>query len=130
VINASTNELAQYNATATQIRLFGDGAHGERAMFRILMLLMILVLSACNGGEPTAQQGSVANEPGTNAAAAGAGGAPDEELVACLNRFREKRYDEAVTVCGQALRNNPGDPQILKAIELSQDALKENGDSE
>jgi tetratricopeptide (TPR) repeat protein len=97
-------------------------------MFRILVLWMVFVLSACNGGEPTAQQGSAANEQGANAAADN--GAPDEQLVACLNRFREKRYDEAITVCGQALRNNPGDPQILKAIELSQQALKENGGSE
>jgi hypothetical protein len=93
-------------------------------MLRILVLLMVLVFASCSGGEPTARQESPASE---QAAEEESGVPPDEQMVACLNRFREKRYDEAITVCGQALRSNPGDPQIMKAIELSEQALKENG---
>lgn len=95
-------------------------------MFRILVLSMFLVFCACNnGGEPTAQQGSAASEKAGEGASGGV--PPDEQMVTCLNRFREKKYDEAITVCNQALRSNPGDPQILKAIELSEEALNGGG---
>jgi Flp pilus assembly protein TadD len=104
-------------------------------MFRLFALLVFLVFSACTGGEPMGgEQGSVAKEQAPAAqeqpAAEAPGGPavpPDEQMVNCLNRFREKKYDEAVTTCRKALESNPGDPQILKAIELSEEALKEKG---
>jgi hypothetical protein len=92
-------------------------------MFRVLAILILLVFSACSGGESNTQQGSEADE----AAGGGAGSPPDAQMVNCLNRFREKKYEEALAVCRQALASNPGDPQILKAIELSEQALKQDG---
>lgn len=94
-------------------------------MFRILALLVLLAFSACTGGEPAGEQGSTARQQ--PAEAAPAGGPPNEQMVTCLNRFREKKYDEALTACRKALDSNPGDPQILKAIELSEQALKKEG---
>jgi hypothetical protein len=94
-------------------------------MFRILAVLIVLVFFACTGGEPAVQQGSTTNQ---QAAAGPADGAPpNEQMIDCLNRFRENKYSEAITACRQALGSNPGDPQIQKAIELSEQALKENG---
>jgi hypothetical protein len=94
-------------------------------MLRILVLLVLLVFVSCTGGEPTGQQESA---PGGQAAEdVGGGGPPDQQMVECLNRFREKKYDEAIRVCRAALASNPGDPQILKAIEMSEQALKEEG---
>jgi hypothetical protein len=90
-------------------------------MFRSLVLLTLLVLFACTGGEPAGQQESTVNEP---AAEGAAGVPPDQQMINCLNHFREKRYDEALRICRQALASNPGDPQIMKAIELSEQALK------
>lgn len=90
-------------------------------MIRMLVVLMALMFCACtDGGQPATQQGSTAHEQPAGGSAAEP---PDQQMISCLNRFREKKYEEAIAVCGQALKSNPGDPQIQKAIELSKEAL-------
>ena len=92
-------------------------------MRRLALMVLLLGLTACTGGQ------SGQPEPNTSAESAPApgeqpGGPVDAKgrssFIHCLDLFRERRFAEALTVCREAEKENPGDPQVLKAIELSE----------
>ena len=67
-------------------------------MLRILVLSILLVCSACTDRGTTEQQSRPAEQPAVESAgeAPAATGPPNQQMVECLNRFREKKYEEAI----------------------------------
>jgi hypothetical protein len=101
-------------------------------MRRLALTLLLISLTACNSGQSAKTEPNTSAEPAAAPAAGpgGPGGPGDAgdrtPFIHCLDLFRERRYAEALKVCREAEKLTPGDPQLLKAIELSE---KETGQS-
>jgi hypothetical protein len=89
-----------------------------------ILVLVLLFALACQSEKPTASAPAAAEKKQEAAPPAAAGSAPDAKgrspFVHCLDLIREQRYPEALTVCREADKANPGDPQVQRAIEIAE----------
>ena len=93
-----------------------------------LSLFALLGIAACTndqtnpgGTSPGAPAGQEAAAPAGQEAAAPSDPKGRTPFIFCLDLIREKRFEEALTACQEAEKTNPGDPQILKAIEMAKE---------
>lgn len=91
-----------------------------------VLVLALLFLTACESDKTPAGKPAPGAPAGAakEAPAAAAAAAPDSKgrdpFVHCLDLIREKRYPEALTVCREAEKSNPNDPQIKRAIDIAE----------
>jgi hypothetical protein len=97
-------------------------------MRRLALIVMLLALAGCVNDEPPGGQPAPAN----HAAAPAAGGAPSEAkgrtpFTHCLDLIRERNFEQALAICREAEKSNPGNPEIQKAIQMAQEATSGGG---
>ena len=99
-------------------------------MRRVILVLGLLFLAACETNQPGSTAAPPAAQEGAPQAAAPASDQPVDAkgrtpFVHCIDLIREKRYPEALSVCEDAKKSNPNDPQIQKAIEIAKSGGKD-----
>ena len=85
-----------------------------------LSLFALLGIAACTNDQ-TNPGGTSPGAPAGQEAAAPSDPKGRTPFIFCLDLIREKRFEEALTACQEAEKTNPGDPQILKAIEMAKE---------
>jgi hypothetical protein len=82
---------------------------------------MLLGISGCVNDEPQGGQSAPAGH-----GAAPAGGPSEAKgrtpFTHCLDLIRERSYEQALTVCKDAQKTDPGNPEIQKAIQMAEEA--------
>ena len=90
-------------------------------MRRLAIIVMLLGIAGCVNDEP---QGGGAAPAGHGAAPAG--GPSDAKgrspFTHCLDLIRERNYEQALTICKDAQKADPGNPEIQKAIQMAEEA--------
>ena len=99
-------------------------------MRRLVLIVMLLGIAGCVNDEP---QGGQPAPAGQAAAPAPAGGAPSgangrTPFTHCLDLIRERNYEQALTICREAEKTNPGNPEIQKAIQMAEEAKGGGGE--
>ena len=97
-------------------------------MRRLVLIVMLFGIAGCVNDEPPGGQPA----PAGQAAAPAAGGAPSDAkgrspFTHCLDLIRERNFDQALTICREAEKTNPGNPEIQKAIQMAQEATSGGG---
>lgn len=84
-----------------------------------LTIFVLLGIAACTNDQ-TSPTETTSGAPPADQAVAPSDPKGRTPFIYCIDLIREKRFEEALTACREAEKSQPGDPQLLKAIEMAE----------